>query len=399
MTEIADYLRPTRVVWAFIAAVVVAAVVVGAIITLPVEPEVKTVAVVGPDHFAASANDRIDFIRNLQAAAETSTVLDTVAERSGLSRQQLEDGLRVKRIESSNLVQISYQTTDRDAEAATTVVLTVPEAAVGFLRLTIIEEATARLDEATADLVTATAVVADAAQAVVVAEAEVVAAVVANDNIRPDVTFAALQNEIAALRIRRASTDAEESPVLAEQLDETIATLEAQLPEAAISANLFGDLLATQEVAVDAHETAVKAQEDALAEAEDAQEAYDLATTLPKASLQAVEQEVGQLWPGLRQIAAIGAAALLLAVGLAIAWTMVFGRDRSDAGPKSPLLADDADDDVFSKGKKRGAQPATAKVASKTSSAGKAGAPAKGPAKNPRQKKPAGSPKPEPSDQ
>ena len=129
---------------------------------------------------------------------------------------------------------------------------------------------------------------------------------------------------------------------------------------------------------MDLHETAVKAQEDALVEAEDAQEAYDLATTLPKASLQAVEQEVGQLWPGLRQIVAIGAAALLLAVAPAIAWTMVFGRNRSDAGPQSPLLADDADDDVFSKGKKRGAQPATAKVASKTSSAGKA-SPAKGP--------------------
>ncbi len=84
MNEIADYLQPVKARWRLVVAVTILAIILAALAILPPRGSYRTVAVVGPDLESTSANDRVDFIRNLQAATDTSAVLDVVAQESGL---------------------------------------------------------------------------------------------------------------------------------------------------------------------------------------------------------------------------------------------------------------------------------------------------------------------------
>ncbi len=328
MTEISEHLRPAGIRWLLVGVLSIVVIAVLIFVSSPPEPVLRTVAVVGPDHYANSANDRIDFIRNLQAAAGTSTVQEEVAEESGLTVDQIADRLKVQRVESSNLVKITYETSESDPVVAETVVLTLPEAAVRFLRTTRIEEAATRLDQAR-ERVDAASVVVDAAELEVgVAEAELVRAIARNSNVRPDVAFDAVQDELSSLRIRRATVDAEESPVVAEQLTTAIDELEYDLRIAAIRATNFAILVTAQESAVGTYDAAATEAAEAESEVGEAEIEYGVVTSPPTVSLEVVEQETGQLWPGLRRFLSVGAAALVFVIAALGAWNIALGRKQ-----------------------------------------------------------------------
>lgn len=315
MKEISDYLAPVKARWKLVAGVTFAAMLLAALAMLPAPALLRTISVVGPDPAAQTANDRVDSIRNLQAAAETRAVLDAVSDESGVPSEQISDSLKVQRVGDSNLVRVTYESETSDPEAATAIVLLVPKEAIEFLNKTRIEEAAKRLDQAAQAVDTANL-------EVETIDSAIAQAIEDSNNVRPDVVLDALQSELAALRIRRVSTDATESPALAEQLTAAIAELESQVSEAAARANSFTALVASRETAVDERDAAV-------AEVESAQREYDKATALPQISLEDVEKEVSQDLAALRQIVAIGVATLVLVIALIIAAHLVV--DRSDA--------------------------------------------------------------------
>ena len=198
-------------------------------VVYPPETQYRTTGIVGVDPLATSANDRVDFLRNLRAAASSRAVLEDVSQETDLPVARLKDGLELQRIGDSNLTRVVYVSDSDDADTARAVVLGVVSASQEFLHEASREELAARADEATDRL-------RDAELALRDVETRIQDAVRDNDGIPPDVEFDAMQRQLADLRLRRVTTNAAEDPAIATQLDDAIAGLEQQLPTVASAA-------------------------------------------------------------------------------------------------------------------------------------------------------------------
>src|SRR5690606_6727444 len=114
--------------------VTLTAALVGALLVLPARALYRTTSVVGHDPSAQSANERVDFVADMRAAMFQPSVLDQVSEAVGVSADELEDSLTVRRVNDSNLIRVIYETTARDEDTARQIVSLAPTAALEFLK-------------------------------------------------------------------------------------------------------------------------------------------------------------------------------------------------------------------------------------------------------------------------
>ena len=288
--------------------VTVAAVVGATLVVWPPDTTLRTVAIVGSDPLATTPNERVDFIQNLQAAAGAEAILVGLAATAELSTEELTSRLRVERLAESTLSRVVYETSESDPEIAIEIVTQLPLVAVDLFRSSELSAADASVGAAQEDVDVAESNLANA-------ESALQDAMAASGGASPEDQLAVLQQEVADLRVRRASTDPndpETEPIL-EQLDAAIIDAETQIAEISGTVPSFRSLERSLERAEVEWEQATAVLQSALSSRSEL--AID-----PTVSIQAVEEEVSQVGKSLQWIVLAGVAAFGLSTLIAFWW-------------------------------------------------------------------------------
>ena len=293
--EIRDYVRLMgRRLWILVLLPLIAG---GLAFTLvSSEPQrFRTVATVGSADLLPGRNESEQYVADFYAAVTIPAIVDKVAESTGVSGQRIRTGIRTVRLGTSSLIQVSFETTQRDPAKSAAVVEQLSREALAFLFQSPVEFAQNRRNEAKK-------AVEEINSAMDAFLAEVGVSL-------PDEEYRITQSLVSQLRVRFEEANAAGDAGAADRLRDAIAQREAQLVKLGPKVVQFNRLREQREPVL----ATLKDADEALQRAQ-ARAAVSRGESIVVVSRNATP--VARTQGIVRRTVAVMAASFLLAVGL-----------------------------------------------------------------------------------
>jgi capsular polysaccharide biosynthesis protein len=253
------------------------------------------------------------FVANFTAAVTSPRILTKVAQTTGTSSSELEEGLLAQRIGDSSLIEVTFRTTHR--ERATPVARAAASETIRFLFQTQVTLARQTADEAR--------------KAVTKADADLTKFFAATGLVLPDKSYEVRAGQIASLEQQQLDLQARGETDAASRLSSAIRGRQRWLAELAPKVATYRTLTERKQQAL----TRLDSLEQAAQQATAQYKAADPALTVTAADAEQLSRAPGLL----RKAAPAAGAGLFLAVGILIALELLSQRRRAvppvESGP------------------------------------------------------------------
>lgn len=293
--EIRDYVRFVgRRLWILVLVPLVAGAIAFKMVSS--EPQrYRSVATVGSADLLTGKNESEQYVADFYAAVGIPAIVDKVAEATGESPQRIRGGIRTTRLGSSSLIQVTYETTQRDPAKSVAVVEQISREALAFLFQSPVEFAQNRREEAR--------------KAVDASNAAMDAFLGEIGTPLPDEDYRTIQSLVSQLRVRFEEANADGETAAADTLEDAIEDHEAELAQLGPKVVQFNRLKEQRDPVL----ATLKDADEALQRAQ-ARAAVSRGESIVVVSRNATPVARGK---GIvRRTAAVTAASFLLAVGL-----------------------------------------------------------------------------------